>query len=111
MRTSIIIRWANKVPRREGRNEIVHEVDCFVAFTSIAGTAIPKDRTIGVDQTDFLLDKAKSNREGFPVFVADGLEGGEVTRLQDGFLRGGARLVECSDQARRSEDSRFLHRS
>jgi hypothetical protein len=37
---------------------------------------VPQDRAIdGVDQTDFLLGKSeKSNREGFPVFVADRLE-------------------------------------
>ena len=37
---------------------------------------MPQDRPIdGVDQTDFLLGKSdKSNREGFPVFVADRLE-------------------------------------
>lgn len=37
---------------------------------------MPQDRAIdGVDQTDFLLGKsATSNREGFPVFVADRLE-------------------------------------
>ena len=37
---------------------------------------MPQDRPVdGVDQTDFLLGKAeKSNREGFPVFVADRLE-------------------------------------
>lgn len=37
---------------------------------------MPEDRAIdGVDQTDFLLGKKEtSNREGFPVFVADRLE-------------------------------------
>ena len=28
----------------------------------------------GVDQSDFLFGRAKSNREGFPVFVADRME-------------------------------------
>jgi arylsulfatase len=42
----------------------------------MAGAAVPQDRAIdGVDQTDFLLGKSeKSNREGFPVFVAERLE-------------------------------------
>jgi hypothetical protein len=50
--------------------------DTFVTLAKIAGTQVPQDRPIdGVDQTDFLLGKSdKSNREGFPVFVADRLE-------------------------------------
>jgi hypothetical protein len=57
-------------------NEIVHEVDTFVTFAKIAGPQVPQDRPIdGVDQIDFLLGRTeKSNREGFPVFVADRLE-------------------------------------
>src|SRR4051794_39694268 len=41
-----------------------------------AGAPVPQDRPIdGVDETDFLFGKSdKSNREGFPVFVADRLE-------------------------------------
>jgi hypothetical protein len=45
-------------------------------FARIAGAQVPQDRPIdGVDQTEFLFGKSdKSNREGFPVFVADRLE-------------------------------------
>jgi arylsulfatase len=76
LRTPFIIRWPNKVPAGRVSNEIVHEVDTFATFAKLAGVTVPQDRPIdGVDQSDFLLGKAeKSNREGFPVFVADRLE-------------------------------------
>jgi hypothetical protein len=64
--------------RLEGRFGLctVHEVDTFTTLAKIGGAEVPKDRQIdGVDQSDFLLAKSeKSNREGFPVFVADRLE-------------------------------------
>jgi arylsulfatase len=76
LRVPFIIRWPGQIPAGRVSNEIVHEVDIFPTFARIAGAEIPKDRAIdGVDETDFLLGKSdKSNREGFPVFVADRLE-------------------------------------
>ncbi|HEY6806334.1 MAG TPA: arylsulfatase [Pyrinomonadaceae bacterium] len=76
LRAPFIIRWPNRIPAGRVSNEIVHEVDTFTTFAKIAGAAVPKDRAIdGVDQSDFLFGKSeKSNREGFPVFVADRLE-------------------------------------
>lgn len=75
LRVPFIIRWPNQIPAGRVSNEIVHEVDTFTTFANIAGAAIPQDRVIdGVDQTDFFLGKQTSNREGFPVFVADRLE-------------------------------------
>jgi arylsulfatase A-like enzyme len=76
LRTPFIIRWPNHIPAGRVSNEIVHEVDTYTTFAKIAGASVPRDRAIdGVDQTDFLLSKfEKSNREGFPVFVADRLE-------------------------------------
>ena len=76
LRTPFIVRWPGRVPAGRVSNEIVHEVDTFTTLAKIAGAAVPQDRAIdGVDQTDFLLGKSeKSNREGFPVFVADRLE-------------------------------------
>jgi arylsulfatase len=76
LRVPFIVRWPNHVPAGRVSNEIVHEVDTFTTLAKIAGAAVPQDRPIdGVDQTDFLLGKSdKSNREGFPVFVADRLE-------------------------------------
>ncbi|HEX5153972.1 MAG TPA: arylsulfatase [Parafilimonas sp.] len=75
LRTPFIIRWPGKIPAGRVSNEIMHEVDTYTSFAKIAGAAIPQNRPIdGVDQTDFLMGKATSNREGFPVFVADRLE-------------------------------------
>ena len=76
LRVPFIIRWPGKVPAGRVSNEIVHEVDTFTTFATIAGAQVPQDRPIdGMDQTDFLLSKKESsNREGFPVFVADRLE-------------------------------------
>jgi arylsulfatase len=75
LRAPFIIRWPNKIPADRVSNEIVHEVDIFTTFARIAGAAVPQDRPVdGVDQSDFLFGKSKSNREGFPVFVADRLE-------------------------------------
>ena len=75
LRAPFVIRWPNKVPAGRVSNEIVHEVDTFTTFAKIAGATTPNDRPLdGVDQTDFFLGERKSNREGFPVFVADRLE-------------------------------------
>jgi arylsulfatase len=76
LRAPFIIRWPGRIPAGRVSNEIMHEVDTYTTFTKLAGAQVPKDRPIdGVDQTDFLLGKSeKSNREGFPVFVADRLE-------------------------------------
>ncbi|HKQ81196.1 MAG TPA: arylsulfatase [Steroidobacteraceae bacterium] len=76
LRVPFIIRWPNRVPAGRISNEIVHEVDTYTTFATLAGAQVPQDRAIdGVDQTSFLLGKTeKSNREGFPVFVADRLE-------------------------------------
>jgi arylsulfatase A-like enzyme len=76
LRVPFIIRWPRRIPAGRVSNEIVHEVDTFTTLARIAGAPVPQDRPIdGVDQTDFLLGKSdKSNREGFPVFVADRLE-------------------------------------
>jgi arylsulfatase len=76
LRTPFIVRWPGEVPAGRVSNEIVHEVDTFTTLAKWAGAAVPEDRVIdGVDQTDFLLGKSeRSNREGFPVFVAERLE-------------------------------------
>jgi arylsulfatase len=76
LRTPFIIRWPGKIPEGRASNEIVHEVDTYTTLIKMVGSSIPTDRMIdGVDQTDFFLGKTeRSNREGFPVFVADRLE-------------------------------------
>jgi arylsulfatase A-like enzyme len=76
LRVPFIIRWPGQIAAGRVSNEIVHEVDTFTTLAAIAGASVPQDRPIdGVDQTDFLFGRSdKSNREGFPVFVADRLE-------------------------------------
>jgi arylsulfatase len=73
LRVPFIIRWPGRVPAGGVSNEIMHGVDTFTTLAKLAGAKMPQDRIIdGVDQSDFLLGKQqKSNREGFPVYVAD----------------------------------------
>lgn len=77
LRAPFIIRWPGHVSAGRVSNEIIHEVDTFATFAHLAGAKLPDDRPIdGVDQTDFLLGRDKgSAREGFPIYVADRLEG------------------------------------
>jgi arylsulfatase len=76
LRVPFIIRWPGRIAAGRVSNEIVHAVDTFTTLAAIVGVPLSQDRPIdGVDQIDFLLGKSdKSNREGFPVFVADRLE-------------------------------------
>ena len=75
LRAPFIIRWPGRVPAGNVNNEIVHIVDIYPTLARVAGAEVPKDRPIdGVDQLDFFLGKQeKSNREGFPAYVADRL--------------------------------------
>jgi arylsulfatase len=77
LRAPFIVRWPGRIAPGRVNNEIVHEVDTFVTFATIAGADVPTDRPIdGVDQTAFLLGETEiSRRDGFPIFVADRLEG------------------------------------
>lgn len=60
---------------RPGMTVLASNDKAVTTFAKIAGAAIPQNRPVdGVDQTDFLLGQPKSNRDGFPVFVADRLE-------------------------------------
>ena len=75
LRAPFIIRWPGKIPQGRVSNEIVHIADLFTTLAHVTGATIPSDRPIdGVDQTDFFLGRQeKSNREGFPAYVADRL--------------------------------------
>jgi arylsulfatase A-like enzyme len=75
LRVPFIVRWPGKVPAGRVSNEIVHIVDVYPTLARVAGAEVPKDRQIdGIDQLDFFLGKQEnSNREGFPVYVADRL--------------------------------------
>jgi arylsulfatase A-like enzyme len=75
LRAPFIVRWPGRVPAGGISNEIVHIVDLYTTLARVGGAEVPKDRPIdGVDQLDFFLGKqARSNREGFPAYVADRL--------------------------------------
>lgn len=75
LRAPFIVRWPKKIPAGSVSNEIVHIVDCFTTLAHVGGADIPKDRPIdGVDQMAFFQGKQeRSNREGFPAFVANRL--------------------------------------
>jgi arylsulfatase len=77
LRAPFVIRWPGRIAPGRVSNEIVHEVDTFTTFAALTGADVPEDRPIdGVDQTGFLLGETEaSNRTGFPIFVADRLEG------------------------------------
>lgn len=73
LRVPFIARWPGKIPAGKVSNEVVHEVDTFTTIAKLCGAEVPSDRIIdGVDQSPFLLgQQEKSNREGFPCYVAD----------------------------------------
>jgi arylsulfatase len=76
LRVPFLIRWPGKIPAGVVSNEIVHQIDTFTTFATLAGVEIPTDRAIdGVDQSDFLLGRQpQSNRESVLAFVAERLE-------------------------------------
>jgi arylsulfatase len=77
LRVPFIMRWPGKVPAGRVSNEIVHALDMFATFASVAGADVPDDRVIdSVDQLDFLTGRQdKSNRDGFIVYVGSELFG------------------------------------
>jgi arylsulfatase len=77
LRVSFLIRWPGKIPARSVSNEIVHEMDLFPTFATVAGGKVPNDRIIdGFDQTEFLLGKQKeSKRESVIIYVGNDLYG------------------------------------
>ena len=77
LRVPFAARWPGKIPAGSTSNEIVHEMDLFPTFASIAGGKVPDDRIIdGVDQVDLLLGKQKkSNREGLIVYMGNDIFG------------------------------------
>jgi arylsulfatase len=75
IRVPFLIRWPQRIPAGRVSNEVVHGVDLFPTFASLAGAAEPGDRIIdGVDQSRFLLGASEtSTRECFPIRCADRL--------------------------------------
>jgi arylsulfatase len=77
LRVPFAVRWPGKIPAGTSSDEIVHEMDLYPTFASIAGGQVPNDRIIdGVDQSEFLLGKQeKSNREGLIVYMGNDIWG------------------------------------
>lgn len=75
LRAPFILRWPGHVPAGRVSNDIVHIVDLYTTLAHVGGAEVPTDRAVdGVDQMAFLSGKQeKSNREGFPAYVADRL--------------------------------------
>ncbi|MDH4873590.1 arylsulfatase [Pseudomonas sp. BN515] len=75
LRAPFILRWPGHVPAGRVSNDIVHIVDLYTTLAHVGGAEVPADRAVdGVDQMAFLSGKQeKSNREGFPAYVADRL--------------------------------------
>jgi arylsulfatase len=71
LRVPFIIRWPGKIPEGQVSNEIVHEMDLFSTFATIAGGRVPSDRIIdSKDMTNFFTGKTdKSGREEVIVYV------------------------------------------
>jgi arylsulfatase len=75
IRVPFMIRWPGRIAPGRVDDGIVHGVDLFPTLASIAGATVPTDRPIdGVDQSDFVLGKAASKREGFPIWCSDRLQ-------------------------------------
>jgi arylsulfatase len=77
LRVPFIMRWPGNVPAGRVSNEIVHEMDLYATFASIAGGRVPDDRVMdSVDQTAFFLGKQeKSDRDALIVYVGNDLFG------------------------------------
>ena len=71
LRTPFMMRWPGTIKPGQVSDQIVHETDIFTTLARAAGAEPPADRAIdGVDQTAFFKGaQAKSNREGFPIFM------------------------------------------
>jgi arylsulfatase len=77
LRVPFLIRWPGKIPAKQVSNDIVHTIDLFPTLANFIGGDIPQDRTLdGVDQSDFLMGKAKkSARESMVIYLTSELFG------------------------------------
>jgi arylsulfatase len=75
VRTPMMMRWPDNVPRGTVNNEIISISDIFPTIASIVGGEMPDDRAIdGVDQSAFVLgQQEKSNRESVMFFAGEQL--------------------------------------
>ncbi|MCH7643905.1 MAG: arylsulfatase [Myxococcales bacterium] len=77
LRVPFLIRWPGKIPAKQVSNDIVHTIDLFPTLANFIGGDIPQDRILdGVDQSDFLMGKAKkSARESMVIYLTSELFG------------------------------------
>jgi len=94
LRVPFLIRWPGKIPAKQLSNDIVHTIDLFPTLANFMGGKIPQDRTLdGVDQSDFLMGKAKkSARESMVIYLTNELFGAKwrnwkilLKELDDGY--------------------------
>ncbi len=71
LRVPFVVRWPRHIAAGRSSDEIVHAMDLFPTFATIAGGTVPDDRPIdGLDMTAFLLGEVdQSGREGFIVYM------------------------------------------
>jgi len=71
LRVPFLIRWPGKIPAKQVSNDIVHTIDLFPTLANFVGGNIPQDRILdGVDQSDFLMGKAKkSARDSMVIYL------------------------------------------
>jgi arylsulfatase len=77
LRVPFLIRYPGKIPPKQVSNDIVHTIDLFPTLANFIGGDIPQDRILdGVDQSDFLMGKAKkSARESMVIYLTSELFG------------------------------------
>jgi len=71
LRVPFVARWPGRIAAGGSSDEIVHAMDLFPTFASIAGGRVPDDRVVdGMDMTAFLTGQNDvSGREGFVVYM------------------------------------------
>ncbi len=77
LRVPFVVRWPGRIAAGGSSDEIVHAMDLFPTFATIAGGTVPDDRPIdGQDMTAFLLgEEEKSGREGIIVYMGSEIFG------------------------------------
>ncbi len=77
LRVPFLIRWPGKIPANQMSNDIVHTIDLFPTLANFVGGDIPQDRILdGVDQSDFLMGKAKNSaRDSMVIYLTNELFG------------------------------------
>ena len=70
LRVPFIARWPGKIAAGRVNNEVVHVTDLFTTLITLVQGQVPIDRAIdGCNQLPFLLDGARSAREGFLFYL------------------------------------------